>query len=78
MEAHNGKSRLGSSEVPMVVKFADAKRRDQQMQAVGLGYKRLPGWVDASKNLGDPSVDYAYQACCNAQAILQNCYFFKT
>ncbi|BDA45123.1 probable CUGBP Elav-like family member 2 [Coccomyxa sp. Obi] len=28
MEAHNGKTRLGNSEVPLVVKFADAKRKD--------------------------------------------------
>lgn len=34
MEAHNGKTRLGSSDVPLVVKFADAKRRDQQLQVV--------------------------------------------
>lgn len=28
MEAHNGKTRMGNSEVPLVVKFADAKRKD--------------------------------------------------
>ena len=28
MEAHNSKTRLGTSEVPLVVKFADAKRKD--------------------------------------------------
>lgn len=28
MEGHNGKTRLGNSEVPLVVKFADAKRKD--------------------------------------------------
>ena len=28
IEAHNGKTRLPGSDVPMVVKFADAKRRD--------------------------------------------------
>ena len=62
MEAHNGKTRLGSSEVPLVVKFADAKRREQQMQALGMGFKRMPGWVDASKHLADPAADFAYQA----------------
>ena len=61
MEAHNGKTRLGSSEVPLVVKFADAKRREQQMQALGMGFKRIPGWSDGAKHLGDPSVDFPYQ-----------------
>ena len=28
IEAHNGKTRLPGSDVPVVVKFADAKRRD--------------------------------------------------
>ena len=28
MEAHNSKTRLGTSEVPLVVKFADAKRKE--------------------------------------------------
>ena len=61
MEAHNGKTRLGSSEVPLVVKFADAKRRDQQLQALSMGFKRFPGWLEAAKALGDPTADFAYQ-----------------
>lgn len=61
MEAHNGKTRLGSSEVPLVVKFADAKRREQQMQALGMGFKRLPGWPEVGKHPGDPAADFAYQ-----------------
>jgi hypothetical protein len=32
MEAHNGKTRLGNSEVPLVVKFADAKRKEPSQQ----------------------------------------------
>ena len=35
MEAHNGKTRLGTSEVPLVVKFADAKRKDGIINQVG-------------------------------------------
>ncbi len=42
MEAHNGKTRMGNSEVPLVVKFADAKRKDSgAAQARGRPPQRL-------------------------------------
>jgi hypothetical protein len=36
MEAHNSKTRLGTSEVPLVVKFADAKRKEPPPHHVSL------------------------------------------
>ncbi|KAK9821938.1 hypothetical protein WJX81_005523 [Elliptochloris bilobata] len=38
MEAHNGKTRMGTSEVPLVVKFADAKRKDTGAGQMGVGW----------------------------------------
>jgi hypothetical protein len=62
MEAHNGKTRLGSSEVPLVVKFADAKRRETQQQAPGMPFKGGSNWLEAAGHLGDHNADFPYQA----------------
>lgn len=60
MEAHNGKTRMPSSEVPLVVKFADAKRREQPLHAIGMGYKRGgPGFFADPKHLPDPAAEFA-------------------
>lgn len=58
MEAHNGKTRLGSSEVPLVVKFADAKRREQPL--AGLGLKR-GSYLGDLKHMPDPAEFAMYQ-----------------
>ena len=42
MEGHNGKTRLGNSEVPLVVKFADAKRKDAMAGQVLHSSQLLP------------------------------------
>lgn len=42
IDAHNANTRLGTSEVPLVVKFADAKRRDQGPTPFGRG--RVADW----------------------------------
>ena len=42
MEAHNSKTRLGTSEVPLVVKFADAKRKEPAPHHVSLS--SFPKW----------------------------------
>lgn len=44
MEAHNGKTRLGNSEVPLVVKFADAKRKDAVANQVSTVPSLLAGF----------------------------------
>lgn len=59
MEAHNCKTRLGNSEVPLVVKFADAKRREQQ-PLQGLSYKRASIFGDG-KHLPELSDFGMYQ-----------------
>ncbi len=52
MEAHNSKTRLGTSEVPLVVKFADAKRKEPSPHHVS--YIPLPVLMSMSacKHLG--------------------------
>ncbi|CAK0784107.1 hypothetical protein CVIRNUC_007310 [Coccomyxa viridis] len=55
MEAHNSKTRLGTSEVPLVVKFADAKRKDptphhMQMHGGWMGGPLGPRHLDAYSN----------------------------
>jgi len=67
MEAHNGKTRLGSSEVPLVVKFADAKRRETQQQAPGMPFKGGSNWLEAAGHLGDHTADFPYQASLTGQ-----------
>lgn len=57
LEAHNGKTRLGTSEVPLVVKFADAKRRDQHLQ-LGLGM-RGPNWLHEL----NPATEFSHYVC---------------
>jgi len=69
MEAHNGKTRLGSSEVPLVVKFADAKRRDSQQQGgpgMQMPFKGAAKWLETAGHLGDHSHggDFPYQVLC--------------
>ena len=63
MEAHNGKTRLGSSEVPLVVKFADAKRRDSQQQGPqGMPFKGAANWLEAAgHHLADHGPEFPYQ-----------------
>ena len=49
MEAHNGKTRMHSSDVPLVVKFADAKRKEDRL---GFGRGRLGmDWQEQMKRL---------------------------
>ena len=58
LEAHNGKTRLGGSEVPLVVKFADAKRKDQAMQHLGLGL-RGAAWMHDLKHMDAAAAEFA-------------------
>ena len=58
IENHNGKTRLGNSEVPLVVKFADAKRKQPAM-----GYRE--GWMGDKQLMGRLAAEqaaYGYQA----------------
>lgn len=52
MEAHNSKTRLGTSEVPLVVKFADAKRKEPSPHHVSYLPSMYCGGMSAGKRLG--------------------------
>ena len=63
LEAHNGKTRLAGSEVPLVVKFAYAKRKDQALQHLGLGL-RDAAWTHDLKHMDTAAAEFAaYQVC---------------
>ena len=51
MDAHNGKTRMGSSEVPLVVKFADAKRKEAPAYQMGLPSFKPDVWPPDQKRL---------------------------
>ena len=61
MEAHNSKTRLGTSEVPLVVKFADAKRKDPTSHHVS-----SPLTLSKHKTAAIPHMLGFAQASCSA------------
>ena len=67
MEAHNSKTRLGTSEVPLVVKFADAKRKDPTPHHVSspLHIERAQGSILAFSHL----VSFAQAPHCACEGL---------
>ena len=70
LEAHNGKTKLGASEVPLVVKFADAKRKDVTMSHMSsLGMQH---WMPDVKRMDPATAEFAYQVTCHPSSAIDS------
>ena len=70
MEAHNSKTRLGTSEVPLVVKFADAKRKEPSPHHVSPLSLTPKCWIPAHCNLEPQGSVSAMKQAPSVDAVL--------
>lgn len=75
IDMHNAKTVLPGAEVPLVVKFADARKKDGFANGIKRGILPDP-WQDNKRQLGGGMPDAFLQVCFGrAQAVSSLCWY---